>query len=163
MKLRKYSEEQLREAVSSSISYRQVLQKIGLAPLGGNYKTLQKAVSYFNLDISHFTGKNLTGRSLPPRRRPMEDYLSNRASIQSNKLRKYLLQEGIFTARCSSCRLDSWLERPIPLELDHVDGNCDNNELSNLRLLCPNCHALTSTYRGRNIGNLARDCQGTKP
>lgn len=160
MNFRKYSEEQLREAVSSSVSYRQVLQKISLAPKGGNYKTLQKAISLHKLDTSHFTGKNLTGRQLPPRRRPMEDYLSNKVPIQSNKLRKYLLEEGVFKASCSNCSLTQWLENPIPLELDHIDGNFSNNELKNLRLLCPNCHALTSTYRGRNIGNLARDCQG---
>lgn len=159
MNLRKYSEEQLREAVRTSISYRQVLQKIGLAPKGGNYRTLHKAISVFNLDASHFTGKNLSGRKLPSRRKPIEEYLSNRAPIQSNKLRKYLLLEEVFKPVCSSCNLDSWMGVSIPLELDHIDGDHTNNQLQNLRLLCPNCHALTPTYRGRNIGNLARDCQ----
>jgi hypothetical protein len=46
----------------------------------------------------------------------------------------------------------AWEGGPIPLELDHVDGDRRNNDPSNLRLLCPNCHALTPTYRGRNIG-----------
>ncbi len=50
------------------------------------------------------------------------------------------------------CRRERWNGRPIPLELDHVSGVRDDNRLNNLRLLCPNCHAQTPTYRGRNIG-----------
>lgn len=43
--------------------------------------------------------------------------------------------------------------QPIPIELDHIDGNPENNELDNLRLICPNCHAQTPTYKGANKGN----------
>jgi len=46
--------------------------------------------------------------------------------------------------------MTEWLGRPIPLELHHIDGNRDNNVLENYQLLCPNCHALTDSYRGRN-------------
>ena len=52
------------------------------------------------------------------------------------------------------CHLASWNGRPIPLELDHVNGRRTDNRLDNLRILCPNCHAQTDTYRGRNIGSL---------
>ena len=41
----------------------------------------------------------------------------------------------------------------VPIELEHIDGNSNNNELSNLKLLCPNCHSLTPTYKGANRGN----------
>lgn len=70
----------------------------------------------------------------------------------SARLRRRLVEAGILQRRCDRCGLDVWLDEPIPLELDHVDGDRRNNELENLRLLCPNCHALTPTYRGRNIG-----------
>ena len=43
--------------------------------------------------------------------------------------------------------------KKIPIELEHIDGNSENNNLSNLKLLCPNCHSLTSTYRFLNVGN----------
>ena len=52
--------------------------------------------------------------------------------------------------RCESCSNTEWLGDPIPLELEHVDGNNKNQVKENLLLLCPNCHAKTSTYRGRN-------------
>ncbi len=51
---------------------------------------------------------------------------------------------------CLSCNLSMWLDEPIALEIDHVDGNNGNWERSNLRGICPNCHAQTDTYRGRN-------------
>lgn len=58
--------------------------------------------------------------------------------------------------RCESCRLAEWLNEPIPLELEHCDGNNKNNQKENLLLLCPNCHARTQFYRGRNIPNQGR-------
>ena len=42
--------------------------------------------------------------------------------------------------------------KPIPLELDHIDGNHYNNELINVRIVCPNCHAQTETNSGKNVG-----------
>ena len=151
MKLQKYTEQQFRDAISSSVSIRQTMIKLGIVGAGGNYRTFHKAIQYFNIDISHFTGMNLTGRKLPPRRSNMEDYLSNEVAIQSNKLRKYLLDAGTFSAVCSCCNNTEWNNKPIPLELDHINGDHMDNSLNNLRLLCPNCHAQTPTYRGRNI------------
>src|SRR3990167_11565591 len=54
--------------------------------------------------------------------------------------------------KCTSCNNTMWMNQSIPLQLDHVDGNSDNNAEENFRLLCPNCHAFTPTYCGRNVG-----------
>jgi hypothetical protein len=54
---------------------------------------------------------------------------------------------------CENCGLSEWMNHPITLELEHVDGNNRNNIETNLKLLCPNCHALTYTWRGRNINS----------
>lgn len=62
-----------------------------------------------------------------------------------------LIEAGLMTRTCSCCRLSKWLGEQIPLELDHINGVHDDNRLGNLRLLCPNCHSLTPTYRGRNV------------
>lgn len=54
--------------------------------------------------------------------------------------------------RCSICNNTTWNQVPITLELDHIDGNSDNNTLENTRLLCPNCHSQTPTYKSKNKG-----------
>jgi hypothetical protein len=53
---------------------------------------------------------------------------------------------------CEGCGLSEWLDFQIPLEVDHIDGNHENNVETNLRLLCANCHACTPTYKNRNRG-----------
>ena len=150
MKLRKYTERQLAEAVKNSSSLAQTLNKLGVAPYGGNYEVLRKAIKHFNLDASHFTGQLWNKGKTIGAKQPIEKYLNNELQIQSFKLKNKLLSQGLLVRKCSSCRKMSWLRQPIPLELDHVNGNRYDNQLSNLRLLCPNCHALTPTYRGKN-------------
>lgn len=150
MKLHKYTVDELKEAVASSHSLRQTLTKLGVAPAGGNYDVLRRAIKHFQIDNSHFKGQGWNkGRTYPPKRE-LSEYLSNSFPIQSYKLKNRLIKEGIFEHQCSSCQMTHWLGNPIPIELDHINGNSKDNSLSNLRLLCPNCHALTPTYRGKN-------------
>ncbi len=62
--------------------------------------------------------------------------------------KRIILEEGHI---CKKCKNTLWLGKPITLELEHKDGNHDNNKRENLECLCPNCHSLTDTWRGRNI------------
>ena len=129
---------------------RQVLQQLNVAAYGGNYDVLRKAINHFQLETSHFTGQAWNkGKTLDPKQ-SIESYLNNELPIQSYKLKNRLLKEKFFKHVCSNCALSEWLDKPIPLELDHINGDNKDNTLSNLRLLCPNCHALTPTYRSRN-------------
>ena len=71
---------------------------------------------------------------------------------QTNKIRVRLIKEGIKEQKCEVCGIIDWNGKPVSFELDHIDGNSDNNKLSNLRLLCPNCHSQTETYGSKGVG-----------
>lgn len=68
------------------------------------------------------------------------------SSISGHKLRNKLIQDRIKEAKCEICGLSEWMNKPIPLELHHKDLNHHNNELSNLQILCSNCHMQVHNY-----------------
>lgn len=146
-----YTDNDLIVAIKNSRSIRQVLIALNLASQGGNYATIHNAIERLQIDTTHFTGMGWKIDNHSPTI-ALKDYLSNKFHTQSFKLKNRLIKENVFQSICSSCNLTEWVGRPIPLELDHIDGNSRNNLLTNLRLLCPNCHALTPTYRGKNKG-----------
>lgn len=149
MKTRRYTDEQLAEAVRTSYSIRAVLQKIGLTPAGGNYETIVKRVQSLGLDTSHFLGQAiLKGTTHAYNTRSLPEVLIREKLENTWRLKNRLVREGIKEHRCEGCQNTVWLGKPIPLELHHKDGDRTNNALLNIELLCPNCHALTDNYRG---------------
>ena len=148
-----WSLDQLAAAVGCEISLAGVLRRLGLRAAGGNYVHVSRTISDHGLSTAHRMRQgHLRGRRIPHAPKiPLHEILVDGSTFNSHKLRRRLIAEGFLAVRCASCANVEWLGRPIPLELDHVDGNRRNNQLYNLRLLCPNCHALTPTYRGKNI------------
>lgn len=154
MKHAKYTKEQFVEAVARNFSIRQVLIELGLRPTGGNYKMVHYKVGILNLETSHWTGQgHLKGKvNYWHPKQKLEDILVKNSTYRGGtyKLKKRLIKEGYFEKKCYSCLLTEWLGKSIPLELEHKNGNRFDNRIRNLTLLCPNCHALTPTYRGKN-------------
>lgn len=154
MKRRKYTYEQLVDAVKTSTSYRQVMSKLGLVEAGGNYASTKNIIAKYNLDVTHFTGMgwNVGLKFKPNPITPLDKIITNsNISYPSDKLKKRLIDAGYFEKKCYNCNLTEWLNRPITLELEHIDGNHNNNLLSNLTILCPNCHSQTPTWRRQKI------------
>ena len=151
---RSWTESELKSAVKNSKSIRQVLKCLNLKMAGGNYTQIHKYINEYNISIIHFTGKawnkGMTGVGKP--RRSLEDLLKKDVYYQSHKLKKRLFAVGMKQQACEEC---GWNKRTedgrLPLELDHINGDGRDNRLKNLRVLCPNCHSLKGTHRGRNI------------
>lgn len=147
----KYTDDQFIDAVMNSQSYRQALMKLGLKEAGGNYSVLKKRIESMGLDISHMTGKShLKGKTHNYNKKPIDYYLTENSHHQSHKLKNRLIKEGIKNHKCENCGITEWNNLPTPLELDHINGINTDNRLQNLRIICPNCHAQTETYRGKN-------------
>lgn len=158
--MQKYTEDWLRELCASSYSYSEVLRKAGRVPSGGTTETLKKKIKQYNIDISHFTGQRWQkAPTFTPQTGSREKYTINEiftkdSTVTQKVLCGYVERHNLIPYTCACCGCDgTWQNGIIALELDHIDGDNCNNEISNLRYLCPNCHALTSTYRGRNKGN----------
>lgn len=155
--MRKYTKEQLENAIKSSCSIRQVLGKLGLAQAGGNYTTIKHRITEYNIDTSHFTGRGWKkGNSTPVvRAKSLEDILIKNSTYSNNyRLKNRLIAEGLKREQCERCNNVSWQGHKIPLELHHVNGVYNDHCLENLQLLCPNCHALTINYRAKNSGKV---------
>jgi predicted nucleic acid-binding Zn ribbon protein len=69
---------------------------------------------------------------------------------QASRTRNHLI--AMFGNRCMTCDREEWQGEPIPLVFDHIDGNSYNPDMSNCRMICPNCDAQTPYYKGKNRG-----------
>jgi 5-methylcytosine-specific restriction endonuclease McrA len=155
MRTKAWNDQDLREAVRKGTSIRSVLILLGLRPAGGNYVQVTRRIQHLNIKTDHFTGKGWSkGKRIA--KKPVYDLkeiLIRSSSFQSNKLKKRLFTAGLKRPVCEIC---GWhTARPdgsVPIELDHINGDRTDNRIENLRILCPNCHSLQDTHRGRNIG-----------
>lgn len=149
----KTTKEQLENAVKNSKSIAGVCRILDIRAVGGNYRTLRDKIKKWEINTSHFTGQgwNVGLIFKPTVRRPLSEILVENSDYMSiSKLRIRLINEGVKEHRCEKCTLTEWMELPMPLELNHINGNNCDNRIENLELLCPNCHAQTPNYRGKN-------------
>ena len=152
MKMKKkwtqFTKEQLITMAQQSFSYSEWIRKMGYKDNGGNITRVPNEIlqQYPDIDISHFTGQGWNKKLI----------FSDAALVEAPTIKRSTLLNQLIEIRghrCEQCGNTEWLNQPIPLEVHHIDGDNQNNSLDNLQLLCPNCHALTENYRGRNINH----------
>ena len=154
MSKRSWTDEELIGIIPGCFSYRMVIMKLGLVPAGGNYDHVRRIVKELGISTKHFTSKGWNGGwRFDPRRpaRNLNDILVQNIQVQSHKLKLRLIREGYKKTICELC---GWCQKSVdgrvPIELDHINGDHNDNRIDNLRILCPNCHSLQPTHRGKN-------------
>lgn len=113
-------------------------------------ETLERYLKLF--DISYKGNMGLKGKKTDTKYVPALEYINNQ-HVSAHKLKLKLIRDNIKEHKCEVCNETEWMGKKIPIELDHIDGNHYNNDLSNLRIICPNCHAQTDTNSGKNVKN----------
>lgn len=148
------TKELLIDALTNSNNRNECFSKLGLKHTGtSSYKKLNYYIKLYKLEdtISKNNSKQYNFRR---NKITLDDIFKGKHPFYSSShLRTRLIKEKVFTHKCSMCLLTEWNGSPIPLDLDHIDGVPTNHALTNLRLLCRNCHAQTETFCSKNVNN----------
>ncbi len=143
------SDEDFCKLVVSSNSYSDILRSLGLTTRGGSSTDiLKKRIKELNCDTSHF--KNNKKQSANARYSLDEILIENSSYANIARLKIRLVNEGRLEYKCAECGLVEWRGKKISLQLHHKNGINNDHRIENLQFLCPNCHALTETYAGKN-------------
>lgn len=136
-------ESEIRQWINQNLSKAEICRRLYCKP-----DTLRLHLSKMRIVYQGNQGNK--GRKIDPKYMTAVEYATT-ANPKSHTLKLKLLRDGIKQHKCERCLLSTWLEGNIPLELHHVDGDRFNNQLENLKLLCPNCHALEPNNSGAAI------------
>jgi predicted RNA-binding Zn-ribbon protein involved in translation (DUF1610 family) len=157
----KYTRDVLEPAVAASSSISGVLRYLGLRPSGGMHAHLSRTIKKLGLDTSHF--RRWGPHNVAHMRMTADEFLVRRPP-GSNRLKRRLLMRSMLEVgmeyRCAICGVDgTWQGQPLSLDIDHIDGDFLNNQIENLRFLCPNCHRQTPNFAGLSSGRYSRGRQ----
>lgn len=139
---------QYTKAVKASTSYSDTCRTLGVCVHGSTYRKVRREIIQLGLTTDHF---NHTNRSGSTKKLLIEDILVEGSGYNSSRLKKRLVKEGLKEDTCEECGGgNSWNNKPLVIQLDHINGVHSDNRIDNLRLLCPNCHSQTDTFTSKN-------------
>ncbi|MEV6947071.1 HNH endonuclease signature motif containing protein [Streptomyces sp. NPDC051172] len=151
----KWTREILQAAVSASTNMCDVLRHLGLEVVGGHHTHISRQIQAYGINTSHFQVPTRRGKPWRPRTPEgllVEQPVGQARRIPSDRL-KWAMKAMGMQEQCALCGTEAvWRGHPLPLEVDHIDGNWRDNRIENLRFLCPNCHSTRDSYRGRGKG-----------
>lgn len=141
---KKINQKEFVEVCENSLSMAQASVKLGL-----HFNTFKKYALLFGCYKTNPSGRGI--KKKVPSKINLEEIISgNHPEFQTYKLKNRLLKDNYFENVCSICGISDWMGHSLNMELDHIDGDRTNHKIENLRMLCPNCHAQTDTYRSKN-------------
>lgn len=151
----KYTKEVIEPLVESSETISEVVRKLGLKISGGNISHIKKKILDNKISMNHFLGKSFMKGKIPKNKKTKKEFIETKLKEdgvggQSHNLKLRLYDYNLKKEECEKCGLSNeWNGELISLHLDHINGINNDNRLSNLRILCPNCHSQTKTYAGK--------------
>ena len=164
------TKEELQQLLNTCNTYKEVANKLGYLSNRGAYTDcIKRMVEYHQLDTTIIDQNRKNHLSKASHNALIEYHKTKRLSeqeiqtviqkwfiedspIRRKSIRKFILDYNIIPYQCKLCGNEGvWLDKPLTLELDHINGHHNDHRLNNLRWLCPNCHATTDTHRGKNI------------
>lgn len=152
--LRDMSADALQKILDESTSFQDAINRLGGCISGANYKSLKKSIIKHECSLDVMNSNRMESLKIKSIQRyniDFNDAFRYGSLIQNRRLKKLILQYG-FINKCSECGISQiYNNKPITLQLDHINGDNKDNEITNLRLLCPNCHSQTKTWGSRNI------------
>lgn len=141
------SDDEFKNIVLNSSSMSEACSKIGI-----HFNTFKKRALKLGCYKPNQGRKDCKKIWVSERKIPLNEILEGRhPQYQTFKLKKRLYESGLKKNKCEKCGLNQWNNKAIECELDHIDGNSKNHSIENLRILCPNCHSQTDTFRAKNI------------
>jgi len=145
----KYTKVFLEKIVKDTKCIWDVIEKLKIKKQEGNYRYIRNLIHRYEINISHFENQRKNSRKT----RELKDILVKNSflTISGNKLKDKLYKANLKERKCEICGQDeNWNGKKMSLILDHINGDRMNNEIGNLRIVCPNCNATLDTHCGKN-------------
>lgn len=159
----KLGKEKLQKLFDENSTYLDVLRSAGYQTLSANYNTLYRVIKHFSIDLTKFKENFKEFKKRIAHDVIYEDLTYQEViekTTSRRNIKRYIISKNLIPYVCSECGNDGMYNgKPLTLQLDHIDGNPINNNLENLRFLCPNCHSQTDTFAGKNPSKLL-NCEG---
>ena len=132
------TKEELEKAVEGARSMTEICLKLGLNKSSRTFTSIKSQLDRYGIEVSYKERKY--------RKWTNEEIFCENSEYGNKGVRTKIFQDKLIDYKCQVCAITEWQDKPLTLQLDHINGKNNDNRLDNLRFLCPNCHAQTETW-----------------